>query len=245
VAGELRGRLAVVTGAGSGIGRAVALRLAAGGARVLLVGRTAERLDAVVAAVGSDVASDVAGGRAVACPADVATEAGVEQVVAACDGAVPDIVVHAAGAFELAPLAETEVAAFDRIVAVNLRAAFLLVRAWVPGMLARGSGDVVTIGSIAGRHAFPANGAYSASKFGVRGMHAVLAAELRGTGVRASFVEPAATDTPLWEAIDRAQNPGLPEAAAMLSPEAVADAVVYAVTRPRDVAVPNIIVERA
>jgi hypothetical protein len=92
------------------------------------------------------------------------------------------------------------VEAFDRMIAVNLRAAFLLMRAFVPGMLARGRGHIVTIGSVAGRQAFPSNGAYSASKFGVRGLHAVLAAELRGTGVRATFVEPAATDTPLWDA---------------------------------------------
>jgi NADP-dependent 3-hydroxy acid dehydrogenase YdfG len=233
----LTGRLAVVTGAGSGIGRAVALGLAGAGARVVLVARSAERLAAVAAELGA--------GRGAVCPADVATEAGVAAVAAACDGGVPDVVVHAAGAFALAPLAETDVAAFDRMVAVNLRAAFLLVRSFVPGMLARGSGDLVTIGSIAGRQAFPSNGAYSASKFGVRGMHAVLAAELRGTGVRASLVEPAATDTPLWEAIDRERNPGLPEAAFMMSPDAVADAVVFAVTRPREVVVPNIIVERS
>jgi NADP-dependent 3-hydroxy acid dehydrogenase YdfG len=153
--------------------------------------------------------------------------------------------VHAAGAFELAPLAATSVAAFDRMVAVNLRGAFLLLHAFLPGMLQRGSGHVVTIGSVAGRQAFPSNGAYSASKFGVRGLHAVLAAELRGTGVRATFVEPAATDTALWDAIDRERNPDLPERAQMLSAEAVADAVLYAVTRPVATAIPNILVERS
>jgi NAD(P)-dependent dehydrogenase (short-subunit alcohol dehydrogenase family) len=233
---ELDGRLAVVTGAGRGIGRAVAQRLAAAGARVVLVSRTRSHLESAAAEIGE---------RAVVCPADVSIEAGVEAVRRACDVVTPDIVVHAAGAFELAPLVETAVASFDRQVAVNLRAAFLLARAFVPGMLQRGSGDIVTIGSVAGRVAFPANGAYCASKFGVRGMHAVLAAELRGTGVRSLLLEPSATDTPLWDAVDRVANPGLPDAARMLSPAAVADAVVYAVTRPRDVAFPNIMVERA
>lgn len=179
---------------------------------------------------------------------DTATEEGAaaaQHAVEALGLDAPDVVVHAAGAFVLAPLAETSVAAFDRIVAVNLRGAFLLIRAFLPAMLARGSGHVVTIGSVAGRQAFASNGAYSASKFGVRGMHAVLAAELRGTGVRATFVEPAATDTPLWDAIDRERNPGLPTRAAMLSPDAVADAVVYAVTRPADIAIPNLLLERA
>jgi NADP-dependent 3-hydroxy acid dehydrogenase YdfG len=230
----MAGRLAVVTGASSGIGQAVAEALVRAGARTVLVARSEDRLRELAARLGD---------AAVVCAADVAREEGVARVVEAAGA--PDIVVHAAGAFELAPLARTSTDAFDRLLAVNLRAAFLLVQAYVPGMLERRSGDVVFIGSIAGRHAFPANGAYSASKFGLRGMHAVLAAELRGTGVRTCLVEPAATDTPLWNAIDRAENPGLPEPASMLSPAAVAGAVVHAVTRPRDVVLPNILVERA
>lgn len=234
-AGELAGRQAVVTGASGGIGRAVAVALAGAGARVLLVARSPGRLADTAQTAGAD--------RCTVCVADIATESGVVAVHEAAPAA--DVVVHAAGAFELAAIAETDVAAFDRMVAVNLRGAFLLMRAYLPALLAAGRGDVVSIGSVAGRQAFPANGAYSASKFGLRGLHAVLAAELRGTGVRASFIEPSATDTPLWDAIDRGANPGLPEPAAMLSPAAVADAVLYAITRPRDVATPNIIVERA
>lgn len=234
---ELTGRTAVVTGGTGGIGRAAAERLAAAGARVVLVARTLDRV--------RDAATDVGG---VPVAADVGTEEGIARVVEAVnalqsEGA--DIIVHAAGAFRLAPLAETSIAVFDEIVAVNLRAAFLLVHAFVPGMLARGTGHIVTIGSVAGRQAFPANGAYSASKFGVRGMHAVLAAELRGSGVRATFVEPAATDTALWDGVDRARNPGLPMPEQMMSAAAVADAVLFAVTRPQDVAIPNILVERA
>lgn len=234
---ELTGRIAVVTGGTGGIGRAAAARLSAAGARVVLVARTLERVRAV--------AGDL---RGVPVAADVSTEEGIARVAEAVHALQPegaDIVVHAAGAFRLAPLAETSVATFDEILAVNLRAAFLLVHAFVPRMLARGTGHIVTIGSVAGRQAFPANGAYSASKFGVRGMHAVLAAELRGTGVRATFVEPAATDTPLWDEIDLDRSPGLPVREQRVSAAAVADAVLFAVTRPGDVAIPNILVERA
>ena len=127
--------------------------------------------------------------------------------------------VNSAGAFELAPIAETSVESFDRQMAVNLRAVFLLAHTFLPGMLERRSGDIVTIGSIAGRQAFAANGAYAASKFGVRGLHGVLQAELKGTGVRATLIEPAATDTGLWQAIDRREHTQLPEPGDMLSPE--------------------------
>lgn len=237
---ELAGRIAVVTGATRGIGFATARRLADGGARVVLVARGEEGLNAAVDALGAE--------RCVPCRCDVATPHGMNVIGGALellDTDRPDIIVHAAGAFELAHIAETRLDTFDRIIGVNLRAAFLLMSTFLPLMLERGSGHIVTIGSIAGRQAFPANGAYSASKFGVRGLHAVLAAELRGTGVRATFVEPAATDTPLWDSIDRDSNAGLPPREAMLPPDAVADAVFYAVTRPGPVAVPNILVERA
>ncbi|MBX6366304.1 MAG: SDR family oxidoreductase, partial [Gemmatimonadetes bacterium] len=157
----------------------------------------------------------------------------------------PDVLVNAAGAFELAPLEATSPESFDRQIAVNLRGPFLLIRAFLPGMLRRRRGHIVTIGSVAGRQAFPHNGAYSASKFGVRGLHAVLDAELRGRGVRATLIEPAATDTPLWDAVDVERHPSLPPREAMLPAGAVADAVIYAITRPAEVDVRNVLLERA
>ncbi len=200
-----------------------------------MVARDAERLGRAAGYVGG-----------VALPADVADAAAVAELCRRVQGEVgcPDVVVSAAGAFALASVDETPIDAFDAMLAVNLRAPFLLARAFLPAMLARRAGHLVTIGSIAGRAAFPHNGAYSASKFGVRGLHAVLDAELRGTGVRATLVEPAATDTPLWDAIDAARHPGLPARSAMLAPDVVADAVVYAVTRPPDVDVRTILLER-
>ncbi len=234
----LTGLTAVVTGASRGIGLAVARRFRAEGASVALIARGEAELRAVAAEIGG-----------IALPADIADHGAVQRLVVeigeALGGAAPDILVNAAGTFALAPLAETDPVVFDQILAVNLRGPFLLARAFLPGMLARGSGDLVTIGSVAGRHAFPHNGAYSASKFGVRGLHAVLDAELRGSGVRATLVEPAATDTPLWDSIDFSLHPGLPPREAMLSAEAVADAVVYAVTRPPEVALRALAVERA
>jgi len=132
---------------------------------------------------------------------------------------------------------------FDRQIAVNLRGTFLVIRALLPDMLARGSGDLVQIGSVAGRKAFPSNGAYAAAKFGLRGMHEVLVEELRGTGVRATLVEPAATDTPIWDPMDPDSAPGLPARTEMLRAEDVAEAVLFAVTRPSHVRVPSLQIE--
>lgn len=233
----LAGRSALVTGASRGIGLAVAHALAGAGARVVLNARGGPDLERAAAAT-----------RGVAVRGDVGSVAGVARLgedVRAALGGDPQIVVNAAGAFLLAPIAQTEPEAFERILAVNLLGPFLLMRAFLPGMLARGSGHVVTVGSVAGRRAFAENGAYSASKFGVRGLHAVLAEELKGTGVRCTLVEPAATDTPLWDEVDRAAHPGLPRPEDMMDAAAVASAVLYAVTRPDTVAMRNLMLERA
>lgn len=230
------GTTALVVGGSSGIGLAVAEALRTAGARVGVVARTEDRLRRVCAAIGAEP-----------CVLD-ATDAGevdrlTRWVEDRFETEAPDILVHATGAFDLSPLAETPVAAFDRMIAANLRAPFLTIRAFLPAMLRRGAGHIVTIGSVAGRQAFPENGAYSASKFGVRGMHAVLDVELRGSGVRSTLVEPAATDTPLWDAVDFERHPGLPPRHAMLDPRAVADAVLFAVTRPAEVDIRTIAVE--
>jgi len=112
-------------------------------------------------------------------------------------------------------------------------------------MRARRSGHVLTIGSIADRAAFPENAAYAASKFGLRGLHEVLRAELRGSGVRASLVSPAPVDTPLWDPIDPDRRSGFTPRAMMLSAEAVADAVMYVLAQPPDVNVDELRLSRS
>jgi len=234
----LAGRTALVTGASRGIGRAIAARLATAGAHVALVARGSARLTEAAAEIGG-----------AAVPCDLADEAAVEALTgrlrAVWPAVAPDIVVNAAGAFALAPIAETEPADFDRHLGLNLRAPFLVIRVLLPAMLERGSGHIVSIGSVAGRQAFPGNGAYSASKFGLRGLHAVLELEVRGTGVRCTLIEPAATDTPLWDAIDRSAHRGLPLPGQMLAADDVADAVLYAVTRSPRTSIRTISMERA
>lgn len=233
----LEGRTALVTGASRGIGACIAGRLADEGARVWALGRSRGALTELASRTGAR-----------ALVADLTDEAVLWEAMDTLQeeaGGPPDLVVNAAGVFGLATVASETVRSLDDHLAVNLRGAFLIVRALLPAMLGRGSGLIVNVGSVAGRKAFPANGAYSASKFGLRGFHEVLLEEVRGTGVRATLLEPAATDTPLWDPLDPDGNPGLPNRSAMLSPDDVAEAVLFVATRPATVRIPLLQIERA
>jgi NADP-dependent 3-hydroxy acid dehydrogenase YdfG len=225
---SLAGRTALVTGASRGIGLACARTLARAGARVAMLAR---RADALV-----DAVQEVE--RAIAIPCDVRDDAAVahaaRRVVDEFAGP-PDVLVNNAGAFGLARIDNTEPAALRQMLEVNLVAPFLFLRAFLPALRARRSGHIVMIGSVADRAIFPENGAYAASKHGVRALSEVLRAELRGTGVRATLISPGPTDTELWDPIAPDDRPGFTPRASMLRPEAVADAVLFAVTRPAGV----------
>jgi len=233
----LTGRTALVTGATRGIGRSVVEALADAGARVWCLARTAADVRTLAAEVG---------GEALTCDLtdDASTWEALDGMLDAL-GAAPDIVVNSAGVFGIAPLATETVAAFDRTVAINLRGTFLVNRVVLPSMLQRGSGLIVNVGSVAGRKAYRGNGSYTASKFGLRGYHEVLLEELRGTGVRATLLEPASTDTPIWDPIDPDNNPKLPNRKDMLRARDVAEAVLFLSTRPADVRIPLLQIERA
>jgi NADP-dependent 3-hydroxy acid dehydrogenase YdfG len=229
-------RSALVTGASRGIGRAVAEGLAREGFRVGLLARESEDLAEAVAETGG-----------MSLPCDVREEREVfaaARAFATETGGPPGVVVTAAGTFSLASAAELGVEDLDRHLDINLRGTIITVRATLPAMLEAGAGTLALVGSVAGRRAFPGNAAYSASKFGVRGFHEVLLEETRGTGVRATLVEPAATDTPLWDPLDPDSNPGLPDRGAMLGAGDVAAAVLFAVTRPATVRIPYLPIER-
>jgi NADP-dependent 3-hydroxy acid dehydrogenase YdfG len=231
---DLAGLGVLVTGATGGIGRAVAEALATAGATLFLMARTRDRLETVAREVGGT-----------ALAGDAGDTAEVEAARRRLAGAELYGLVNAAGTFGLAPIAETDPNLLERMIHGNLRAPFLMTRALLPGMLERGRGHVVTVGSVAGRVALPGNGAYSASKYGVRGFHAVLELELRGTGVRSTLVEPAATDTAIWDPLSPDARDDLPGRDDMLAPAAVADAVLYAMTRPPSVSIPMVAVQRS
>ena len=234
---ELAGRSALVTGASRGIGRSVAEGLSGMGARVFALARTERALSELADRTG-----------ALPVRADLTDETSTWEALDAVQeqlGGAPDIVVNAAGVFGLSVLSQETVESFDEHLAVNLRGPFLVTRLLLPSMLERGSGLLVQVGSVAGHRAFPRNGAYSASKFGLRGLHEVLLEEVRGTGVRATLVEPAATDTPVWDPLDPDGDPSLPDRSAMLSASDVAEAVLWVATRPPAVRIPLLRIERA
>ena len=220
--GALAGRVAIVTGASRGIGHAVARAIAGAGARVAMLARGADALRA---------AAEPLGALAVSC--DVADEGAAAAALTRVREQLgdPDILVSNAGLFALAPIESQSTAGLRATLDVNLIAPFVMARALIPGMRAARRGHIVTIGSIADRVTFPENGAYAASKFGARAMHQVMREELRGSGVRATLVSPGPVDTPLWDPIGPDDRAGFTPRAQMLPASAVADAVLFVLTR--------------
>jgi NAD(P)-dependent dehydrogenase (short-subunit alcohol dehydrogenase family) len=185
--GRLDGRRALVTGAGSGIGAAIADALAAEGASLVLVGRDAGRLAARADALG--------GATTAVC--DVTDEAAVERLRETA-GEI-DLLVNNAGAAVSSPLARTELATWQQMLAVNTTGAFLLCRAFAPAMAERGDGRVVNVASTAGERGYPYVSAYCAAKHGLVGLTRALALEFARSGVTFNAVCPGYTETPLLE----------------------------------------------
>lgn len=243
----LHGFAAVITGASRGIGRAVSGALARAGAQTFLISRSAGDLEEVAAEIVRS-ARPVPVPVPVAVPCDVTNAADVARAIATVRAHVstgPIILINNAGVFPLGSIESTEPARFEQTLQANLLAPFRFLHAFLPLMRAAGQGHVITIGSVADRSIYSGNGAYSASKFGARALHEVLREELRGSGVRASLIAPSATDTPIWDPIDPDNTPGFPPRAAMLRPDDVADAVLWAVTRPSHVNVDELRLSRA
>lgn len=217
----LAGALAVVTGASRGIGAAIAAALATEGARVVRVARTLTD-------------GETEGGRNYRC--DLSDPDALADVMRRVleDMGSPALVVNNAGQFALAALGDTSVELLTTQVGVNLVAPILVARALLPAMAGRPEfpGRHVLIGSIADHRAFPGNAAYAASKWGVRGFHAVLREEFGPQGIRCTLISPGPTDTAAWDPIDPDRREGYLPRRAMLHAEDVAQAVLFVATRP-------------
>lgn len=224
--------IVLVTGASSGIGEAIARRYGARGAHVLLLARNAGRLDTVAAAIRKD------GGTASAYPVDLAHAGAVEELAAriASDIGTPDTVVNNAGAGRWLPLAETTPEAARAMIEVPYLASFYVTRAFLPGMMARGSGSLAYITSPAAYLAWPRASAYIAARRAVAGLAEALQSELKGKGISVTLVVLGTVDTPYWE-----HNPGsrrnVPKTSELLLPtltaEQAAQAIVDGAARKR------------
>jgi NAD(P)-dependent dehydrogenase (short-subunit alcohol dehydrogenase family) len=188
---EVAGRTAVVTGAGSGIGAAIAKALGAAGAKVGLLGRRPDPIEAVARSISD------AGGEAIAFPCDVTRPDHVQKAVAFCAAAngPAEILVNAAGQAHSATLAETTDEDIDRILDVNLRGAWHAVRAVVPLMRKARFGRIVNVASTAAVRGYRFNALYAASKHALAGLTRSLSAELLQDGITVNAVCPGFTDT--------------------------------------------------
>ena len=205
----LTNQVAIVTGAGRGLGRAVALTLAAHGASVVLASRNAPALDEVVTTIRR------AGGHALAQTADVADERQVQELVLAAEQWVgpATIVVNNAGTVEpIGPLARSDPASWLRSLAVNVGGPYLVTRAALPGMLGRDYGRIVNISSRAASRPGAGWTAYAAAKAALVQLTRSLALELEGTGVAACALDPGLMDTPMQEHLRTIPTELLPRA---------------------------------
>jgi 3-oxoacyl-[acyl-carrier protein] reductase len=219
----LDGKVALVTGAGRGIGRAIALAFAEEGAAVALVARSRADLAGVAAEIRQRE------GRALAIPTDVTQDSAVEAVVeqTLTDLGRIDVLVTSAGTAAFGAVADSKPADWDTMLALNLRAVMVSCRAVLPAMLRQRSGTILNVGSIASKRALPGSAVYTATKTAVDAFSRVLAEELRPHGVRVGVLVAGAVDTPLWDAMGSA-----PPRAKMLQPEDVARAAVLMASLP-------------
>jgi 3-oxoacyl-[acyl-carrier protein] reductase len=218
---SLIGQVAVVTGAGRGIGAAVAAKLAQMGAAVVLCGRTRDPLESAADAIMK------AGGQAEAVVCDVIHLSSVEALAAHVEKTLGrlDILVNNAGIGGFRnPLHELPPESWDQILNTNLRGVYFCIRALAPLMIRARGGHIINISSLAGKNALPNGAAYAASKWGLNGLSYSVAEELRGYNIRVSVLCPGSVDTELSPHTGK-------DKAKMLQPEDVAHAVAMLVTQ--------------
>jgi len=230
---DLSGKTVLITGASSGIGSACAESFAENGSRLVLAARRRDRLDAVAAGIEKRY-----GAQTLTVSLDVRDRTAVESAFAALPHGWReiDILVNNAGlARGLAPLQEGEIEDWEEMIDTNLKGLLYVTRAVLPGMVERGSGHVINIGSIAGHEVYPAGNVYCATKHAVAALTRATGIDTLGTGVRVSSVDPGMVETEFSLVrfhgdAQRAQSvyTGLEP----LHPEDVAEAVVFCATRP-------------
>ena len=218
----LQGRVALVTGAGRGIGKAIALLLAGADCRVVLVARSRDQLEEVCREI------DSRHGSAAVVPCDLTRDDGIEKLVgrsAQHFGAI-DILINNAGWGKRASVVKAKIDDWDQTFRVNLRAPMILAQRLLPAMIEKGEGAVINVGSVSGKSGEANGAAYSASKFGLIGFTQSLYEEVREHGIKVSVILPGFVDTPLIppnRQLDRSK---------MIQADDVAQTVLYVLTSP-------------
>ncbi|MXV72701.1 SDR family NAD(P)-dependent oxidoreductase [Candidatus Poribacteria bacterium] len=230
---KLDGKVAVVTGASRGIGKAIASAFAAAGAKVVLAARTRETLEQVAAELTES------GAEALAVPTDVTDAAAVQRLIEQALRAYQrvDILVNNAGIGYFGPVVDFAPDDWDAVLNSNLKAVYLCAKYMLPSMLAQGSGQIINVLSIAAKVPFEASAAYCAAKAGALALTKVLATEVRQQNIRVTAVLPGSVHTPFWDDV-----PEPPDFEQMLKPEHVAGTVVAVCQQPLGMVTEEIVV---
>ncbi len=238
---SLKGKVVLVTGASAGIGEACVRAFAGAGAAVVAAARRRKRLEALAEELRKT------GGRVLPLFLDVRDRACVDATLSALspEWAAVDVLVNNAGLGRgLDKLHEGDPAEWEEMLDTNVKGLLFVTRRVLPGMVARGRGHVINIGSVAGRETYPGGGVYCASKFAVRGLTRALKMDLTGTSVRVTTVDPGMVQTEFSKVRfrgDEARAAAVYKNLEALRPEDVADAVVWAASRPARVDVTELV----
>jgi len=215
---SLDGKIALVTGAGRGIGRAIALALAKSGCQVVLTARSVEQLVAVQEEIRA------AQGKSVAIQADLTRDDDLESLIQSC-GSI-DFLINNAGWGKRAPVVRAKVEDWDQTLRLNLRAPMILAQKLLPAMIEKGAGAVINIGSVSGKTGEANGAAYSASKFGLIGFTQSLYEEVREHGIKVAVILPGFVDTPMIPPVKNLDR------SKMIQADDVAQAVLYILNAP-------------
>lgn len=232
---KLRGKVALVTGASSGIGKALALALGAEGADVILVGRAQDRLDAVAQAIDTQT---------LAISADLTIPAEVDRVVSAALARFDriDLLLPNAGLYIPGDVVEGDPDAWDRLLAINVNSVFRLIRAALPGMVAQKGGQILVTSSVSGHQAIEWEPVYSASKHAIQSFVHGLRRQVGRHNVRVGAIAPGVVLNELWNYSDPARIAEKVAAREGLRSEDVADAVIFMLTRPENVTIRDLVI---
>lgn len=229
---NLEGKIAVITGASKGIGKAIAAALAGAGAKVVLAARTRQTVEQVAAELKET------GADAIAVPTDVTDSNAVQNLIQRTLGTYQnlDILINNAGSGIFGTVADFDPSDWDSVINSNLKGVYLCAKYALPHLL-QGSGQIINVLSIAAKVAFPASSAYCAAKAGALALTKVLAAEVRDQNIRVTAVLPGSVETPFWDDI-----PQHPDFEKMLKPEHVANAVLSVCQQPIGMVTEEIVV---